>query len=127
MYRHLVAVEVRVECGTDKWMDLDGLTLDQHRLKCLDTETVQRGCAIQQHRVLANHFLKNVPDDWFLPLDHLTRLFDGRSVSLFLELVVDKWFEQLEGHLLRQSALMKFQLRTNHDHRAARIVNALTE
>src|SRR5262245_66147497 len=36
VYRHLVAVEVGVECRTDKRMDLDRFTLDEHRLKRLD-------------------------------------------------------------------------------------------
>ena len=35
--RHLVAVEVRVECGTNQRIDTDRLSFHQHRLECLDT------------------------------------------------------------------------------------------
>ena len=90
---HLVAVKIRVECCADQRVNLDGLAFDQHRLKSLNAETVQCRSAIQQHRMLANHFLKNVPNDRFLTLDHLSRLLNSGSVSLFLELVVDEWLE----------------------------------
>ena len=43
---HLVAVEVRVKCGTDERMELDCLALDQNRLEGLDAEAVQRRCAV---------------------------------------------------------------------------------
>src|SRR3712207_8640816 len=38
VYRHLVAVEVRVERGAHERVDLDRLPLDQHRLEGLDAE-----------------------------------------------------------------------------------------
>src|SRR5213076_2766023 len=47
--------------------------------------------------------------------------------ALFFKLVVDKWLEKLEGHLLRQTALMQLQLGTNYDDRAARIIDALAQ
>ena len=43
---HLVAVEVRVECGTNERVKLDCLTLDQNRLEGLDAEAVQGGCTV---------------------------------------------------------------------------------
>ncbi len=48
-------------------------------------------------------------------------------MAAFFKLVVNKRLEQLEGHFFRQSALMQAQLRTDDDHRTARIINALAE
>jgi hypothetical protein len=42
VHGHLVAVEVRVERGTDERVELDGLALDELRFERLDAETVQR-------------------------------------------------------------------------------------
>ena len=39
----------------------------------------------------------------------------------------DERLEQLECHLLRQTAFVQLQLRTNHDHRTTGVVNALAE
>ena len=77
--------------------------------------------------MLANHFFENVPNDRLLPLDHFARLLDRGGVLLLLKLVVDEWLEQLERHLLRQTALMQFQLRTDDDHRTSRVIDALAE
>src|SRR5678816_3542623 len=119
MYRHLVAVEVSIECRTDQRVNFDCLAFDQHRFECLDTESVKCGSAIQENRMLTNNFFENVPNDRLLPFHHLACLFDRGGVSLFLELVVDEWLEEFERHLLRQTALVEFQLRTNDDHRTA--------
>ena len=43
------------------------------------------------------------------------------------QLVEDEGLEQLERHLLRQAALVQLELRADHDHRAARVVDALAE
>jgi 2-aminoadipate transaminase len=40
VYGHLVAVEVGVECGTDQWVQLDGLTFDQFRFEGLDAQAL---------------------------------------------------------------------------------------
>src|SRR6185369_722174 len=117
VYRHLVAVEVSVECRTHERVNLDRLAFDEDRLKRLNAETVQRRSAIQKHRMLANHFFKNVPNYRLLPFDHLARLLDGGGVRLFFELVVDEWLEQLERHLLRQTALVQFQFGAYDDYR----------
>ena len=43
---HLIAIEVGVECGAGKRRQVDGLAFDQNRLKRLNTQTVQRRCAV---------------------------------------------------------------------------------
>src|SRR5262249_23392552 len=108
-------------------MNLDRFAFDQHRLEGLDAQAVQRGRPIQQHRMLANNLFENVPADGFLPFDHLARLLDRCGVLLLLELVVNERLEQLERHLFRQSALMQFQFRTDHDYRSARVIDALAQ
>ena len=119
VHGHLVAVEIRVERRADERVNADGLALDQHRLKRLDPKAMQRRRAVQQHWVLANHFFEDVPHLRTLLLHHLFRLLDGGHELTLLELVVDEWLEQLEGHLLRQAALMELQLRPDDDHRPA--------
>ena len=49
------------------------------------------------------------------------------GIALGVEPRIDERLEQLERHLLRQAALVQLQLRTDHDHRAAGIVDALAE
>src|SRR5438552_997830 len=95
-------------------MNLDCFTFDENWLERLDAETVQRRRTIEEHWMLANHFLEDVPNDRLLPLDHLTCLLDRGSVLLFLKLVVDEWLKELKRHLLRQAALMKFEFRSNN-------------
>ena len=79
VHGHLVAVEVGVERGADQRMQLDRLALDQHRLEGLDAEAVQRRRAVQQHRMLADHLVEDVPDLGTLLLHQLLGLLDGRA------------------------------------------------
>ena len=127
MHGHLVAVEIGVERRADQRMDANGLAFDQHRLERLNAQAVQRGSAVEQHRMLANHFFENVPDDRVLLLDHFLGLLDGGAVALRFEAVIDERLEQLERHLLRQAALMQLQFGADDDDRAAGIVHALAE
>ena len=53
---HLIAVKVGVECRANQRMQLNRLALNQHRLKGLNTQTVQRRRTVQHHRMLADHF-----------------------------------------------------------------------
>ena len=125
--RHLVAVEVGIEGCADQRMKLDRLAFDQHRLERLDAEAVQRGRAVEQHRMLADYLFEDIPDLRLLFFDQLLRLFDGGGESLRLQPRINERLEQLERHLLRQAALMQFQFGTDHDHRTAGIVDALAE
>ena len=109
---HLVAVEVGVEGRADQRVQLDRLAFDQHRLERLDAEAVQRRRAVQQHRMLADHLVEDVPDLRLLLLDQLLGLLDGRRIALGVKPRVDERLEQLERHLLRQAALVQLQLRT---------------
>ena len=127
VHGHLVAVEVGVERRADQRMQLDRLALDQHRLEGLDAESVQRRCAVQHHRVLADHLFEDVPHHRFLRLDHLLGRLDRGGQAHQFELVEDERLEELERHQLRQAALVQLQLRPDHDDRAAGVVDALAE
>src|SRR5215470_8340632 len=88
---------------------------------------MQRRRAVQQHWMLTNHFLEHVPHFRTLQFDHLLRLLDRGDETALFELVVDERLEELERHLLRQTALMQFQLGADDDDRAAGVVDALAE
>ena len=108
---HLVAVEVRVEGRADERVNLDRLALDQHRLERLDAQAVERRRAVEQHRVILDHLFEDVPDHVVVALDHLLGLLDRRGVAFGFEPVVDERLEQLQGHLLRQAALVQLAAR----------------
>ena len=63
---HLVAVEVGVEGGAGQRVNLDGFAFDQDRLKRLNSETMQRGRAVQQDRVVLRDLVEDVPDHRFM-------------------------------------------------------------
>jgi len=58
--RHLVAVEVGVERRADERVDLDGRALDEHRHEGLDAEAVQRGGAVEQHRMVLDDLFEDI-------------------------------------------------------------------
>ena len=101
VHGHLVAVEIGVERRADQRVNLDGLTFHQHRLKCLDAQTVQGWSAVQKNRVILNYLFEDVPNDRFLRFHHFFRLLDGGAVTGLFEPVIDERLEQLERHLLR--------------------------
>ena len=124
---HLVAVEVGVERRADERVDLDRLALDELRLERLDAEAVQRRRAVQQHRVLLDDLLEHVPDLRDHRVDHLLGGLDVLHGLALDEPAHDERLEQLQGHQLRQAALVQLQRRAGHDHRTARVVDALAE
>ena len=78
VHGHLVAVEVGIECRAHERMQLDRLALDQHWLEGLNAEAMQRGRTIEQHGMLADDLVENVPDLGLLLFDQLLRLLDCR-------------------------------------------------
>ena len=124
---HLVAVEVCVECGTCKRMQLDGLSFYHFRLECLDTETVQGRGTVQQYRMSLHYVLEDVPDDRVFPVYYLLGRLDGLYNSPFNQFPDDERFVQLGSHELRKTALVHPELGTNHDDRTGGIVHSLAE
>ena len=127
VHGHLVAVEVRVERGADERMNADGFSFHQHGLERLNAEAVKRGSAVEKHGMLADHILEDVPYDGFLRFDELLRLLDGGAMAGSFQPVIDERLEKLEGHLLRQTALMQLQFGADDDDGAAGVVHALAE
>ncbi|SPU72294.1 Uncharacterised protein [Brucella suis] len=116
---HLVAVEVGIERRADERMKLNGLAFDQGRFKRLDAETVQRRGTVQKNRMLADHFVKDIPDFRAFLFNQLLRLLDGGRIALGVKTRIDERLEQFERHLLRQAALVQLQFRAGHDDRTA--------
>ena len=127
MHGHLVTVEVGVERRTHERVDLDGLALDQLRLERLDAQTVQRRCAVEQHRVLADDLFQNVPHDRALTLDHALGGLDVLGVVEIDQPLHHERLEQLQRHLLGQTALVQLEPRADDDDGTTRVVNALAE
>ena len=125
--RHLVAIEVGVEGGTDERMQLHGGALDQDGQERLNSEAVKRGRTVEQHRAVLDELVEDVPDLRARSLHDALRALDVVRQALGDERMHDERLEQLERHLLGQPALMQLQLRAHHDHRAARVVDALAE
>ena len=127
VYGHLVTVKVGVKGGTDQRVQLDRLTLNQHRLKRLDTQTVQGWRTVQQNWMLANNLFQDVPNFWPLTLNHSFGCLNGVGQSVQLQLGKNERLKQLQRHFLGQAALMQLQLWPNHDHRTTGVVHALTQ
>ena len=127
VHGHLVTVEVGVERRADERVDLDRLALDEHRLERLDAETVQRWGTVQEHRVLLDDLFEHVPHLRARALHHPLRGLDVLRVLEVDEPLHDERLEQLERHLLRQTALLQLELRADDDDRTARVVDALAE
>ncbi len=105
---HLVTVEVGVERRADERVQLDGLALDELRLERLDAQTVQRGCTVEQHRTLADDLLEHVPDLGTGALDGTLGGLDVLRVTEVDQALDDERLEELQSHLLGQTALCSF-------------------
>src|SRR5437868_4915796 len=108
-------------------MDADGLAFHEHRLEGLNTKPVKRRRAVEQHRVAADDLFQDLVDLRRFTLHDFLRALHRLGDTLLDELVDDERLEQLERHQLRETALMKLELGTDNDDRAARIVDALAE
>jgi hypothetical protein len=77
--------------------------------------------------MLLDHFFEHVPYLGTFALNHFFCAFNGRGITLLFEFIKDKGFEQLKRHLLRQTTLVQFEIRTNHDHGPAGIINTFSK
>ena len=127
VHGHLVPVEVGVERRADERVDLDRLALHEHRLERLDPQAVERRRPVQQDGVLLDDLLEHVPHLRPGALDHALGALDVLRQRLVDQPLHHERLEQLERHLLRQTALVQAELRTDDDDRAARVVHALAE
>ena len=124
---HLVPVKVRVESGADERVDPNRLPLNEDGLECLDAQPVQRRCAVEKDRVIADDVLKHFVDFRVVFLDDLLRPLDSLGLPPPFEFVNDERFEELDGHRLREATLMELELWPHNDDGAAGIVHPLPE
>ena len=89
--------------------------------------TVQGRCTVEQYGVTFHHVLQNLEDNGVATVDDLLRRLNRLHYTALDELTDDERFVQLSSHLLRQTALVHLQLRTNHDYRTSREVHTFTE
>src|SRR4051794_4749125 len=108
-------------------MNLDGLAFDQLRLEGLNAEAVQGRCAVEHHGVLGDDLFEHVPHHRTRTLDHALRTLDVLRVVEVDQPLHDERLEQLECHLLGQTALVQLQLRADDDDRTAGVVDTLAE
>ena len=128
MNSHLIAVEIGVECGTHERMHLNGFALDKERLKCLNTETVQRWRTVQKHGWSFDDFVEDIPNFRTFYVDDFLGAFDGIDNAIFFQpFIEDKRLIELESHALGKTALMDTEFRTDDDHGTARVIDAFTE
>ena len=127
MNRHLVAVEVGVERGTYKRMKLYSAAFNEHGLERLDTQTVKCWRTVEHYGVTFDYDLKGVPNGFLGALNGFSCGFDVLLCLCFNKALHYEGLEQLQRHLLRQTALVHFELRTDYDNRTSRVVNTLTE
>src|SRR4029450_885697 len=124
VHRHLVAIEVGVVRGANERVNANGFALDQLRFKRLNREAVQSWSTIQEYRMAPSYFVQNVPHLRCLALDHLLCTAYRVDVPEIFQTTNDEWFAKNQGHLLRQAALIQLELRTDDNHRAARVIDA---
>ena len=125
--RHLVAVEVGVEGSAAQRVQLQGAALDQHRLKGLNAEAVQRRRTVEHDGAVLDDVLEGIPDLGLTLVDLLLGALDVVGDTVLDELLHDKRAEQLNGHFLRHAALIELQLRADDNNRTAGIVDALAQ
>ena len=85
VHGHLVTVEVGVERRADERMQLDRLALDQHRLEGLDAEAMEGRRAVEQHRMLADNLVEDIPNLRLLLLHELLGLLHRSGQALGVE------------------------------------------
>ena len=77
--------------------------------------------------MILDDLFEDVPDRGVHPLDDSLGALDVVGEALLHQLAHHERLEQLQGHLLGQAALVQLELRPDHDHGAARVVDALAE
>ena len=127
VYSHLVTVEVGVERGTNERMELDGTAFYEDRLKCLDTESVERRSTVEHNRMILDNVFEDIPYDIGSTLYHSLCCLDVLRMSFEDETLHYERLEELKSHLLRETALVHLQFRSYNDNGTAGIVNTLTE
>ena len=108
-------------------MEADGLTFDQFGLEGLNTQTVQRRSTVEHDGMAFQDILKDFPHHGVLAVDDALGRLDGLDQAAFEEFADNKRFEELAGHVLRQTAFVHLQLRSHDDNGTAGVVDTFTK
>ena len=127
MDSHLVAVEVRVERRAAQRVELNRSAFHEHRLKRLDTQSVQGRCTVQHNGVVFDDNFKCIPNFGLGAFHHFSCRFDIAGDAGFDQTLHNKRFEQFQRHFFGKTALVNFQFRADDDNRTAGVVNTFTE
>ena len=77
--------------------------------------------------MLFNYILQYVPHLCLEAFHHLFGVFDVMGSSVGNQFLHNKGLEELDGHLLGETALVDLELRSNNDNGTAGIVHSLTQ
>ena len=124
---HLVSVEVCVKCGANQRMQLQGTTFYQNRFKCLNTQSVQGRCTVQQNWVALNNIFQCIPNLSGSTVYHFPCALDVGDDLCIDQTLQNERLEEFQCHFLWQTALVHFQFRTNDDNGTSRVVDTLTK
>ena len=116
-----------VQRGAAQRMQLERAAFDEHWLKRLDAEAVQRRRTVEHDGVILDDNLERVPNRGNLFVNELLGGLDIVRITVVHELFHDERTEQLNRHLLRHTALIELQVRTDDDNASAGVVHALAE
>ena len=124
---HRVAVEVGVVGGTDERMHLDGVTFNEDRAERLDGLAVQGRRAVQKHVLVFNRLFEDRPHFRCFVFDKTTCSADVVGEFACKQALNDERAEEFEHHVLRQTAFVESEVRTDDDDGATRVVHAFAE
>ncbi len=88
---------------------------------------MERRGPVEHHRVPVDHLLEDVEHVGRPAVHHLLGALDRLDDPALDELPDDERLEQLDGHLLREAALVEPELRPDDDDRPTGVVDALAE
>src|SRR3990172_6864179 len=108
-------------------MDLDGAPLDQDGLECLDSQPVQSGGPVQENQPVLDNILEDIPDLRLDTLHHSLGTLDVVRQTPLYQAAHDEGLEELQGHPLRQAALVQLQFRPHDNHRPPAVVHPLAQ
>ena len=82
---------------------------------------------VQHNRVALDDILEDVPYLRIQTVNHLLRILNVVGLTRLYQLLHHERLKQLEGHLLRNTALIDLQLRSYDDNRTSGVIYSLTE
>ena len=124
---HLVTIKVSIVSTANERMHTDSFAFDEFWLKGLNGKTMECRSTVQENWMSLGDFIKNVPHFRCAALNHLLGRADGVNQTHFLQATNDEWLEQDESHLLRKTALIESEIRTDNNNGTTRVIDALAE